>query len=301
MSSSDLTWVDGRAAGLPSRAWAYVELTKPRIALFELMAVAVGATLGATVPTDGAFLLHLLLGTALVAGGASALNQWMERAIDARMARTVSRPLPSGRLTSREVFWFAVAASLTGVVYLSLAVSWVSAAVAAASWFLYVAAYTPLKSRTVLNTVVGAVAGALPFAIGWSAVGGPFNLVAVTSFTIIYLWQFPHFMAIAWLYREEYAAAGLVMWPSLDPAGTRAARLAVLAALCLLPVGLLPVTLGLESDYYLTGAVTLSVMYIAAAGAFFIRRNESSARTLLRMSLVYLPSLFGLMTLVRVA
>ena len=277
-----------------SHAWArvadYIELTKPKIAVLELVTVSVSALLAGCEPW---LLLHALLGTALVAASASALNQWWERDLDLRMERTADRPLPAGRLGSREVLAFGVVTVVLGVSYLTLAVNPLTAALGLASWVLYVLVYTPLKSRTSANTLVGAVAGAVPILMGWAAMGAPLNMKAATLFLIVFLWQFPHFMAIAWIYRRDYAAAGLRMLPVVEPTGLRAGAQAVLAALVLVPVSLVPAVLPLAGStlVYFAWALLLGSGYFVCAVLFLIHMDDVSARRLLRASLVYLPAL----------
>ncbi|MBX9788338.1 MAG: heme o synthase [Pirellulales bacterium] len=276
-----------------SHAWSrlrdYAELAKLRIAVMELVTVAVGAWLGAWGTPSPMALLHALIGTALVAASASAINQWLERASDRHMRRTADRPLAAGRINGLEVGVFAASTGLAGVAYLQLTVGPGPALVALLTWTLYSLVYTPLKRYSVLNTVVGAIAGALPVLIGWTAVGGQFDLLAGTLFLIVYLWQFPHFMAIAWLYRHEYAAAGLRMLPVIDPSGRRTGAQAFLAAWALVPVSLVPAIGSGVSTWYSGSAALLGLIYTAAALAFFYRTDDRSARRLLRASLVYLP------------
>jgi protoheme IX farnesyltransferase len=281
----------------------YIELTKPRISVMVLVTVAVAMFVGAWGPPAPWLLLHTLLGTALVAASASALNQRLERDTDARMARTANRPLPSGRLSEGDVIAFGGVSIAAGLIYLGLAVNWLTAALGALTWVLYVAIYTPLKTRTPLNTVVGAVAGAMPTLMGFAAVGASFSLApggdgvtAATLFLVVYLWQFPHFMAIAWIYRRDYAAAGLRMLTVTEPTGYLAGRQGLLAALALLPVSLAPV-LNHAGLAYFAAALVLGLAYLACAASFFYRRNETSAWRLLRTSLVYLPALLILMML----
>lgn len=292
----------------PANVWQlardFLELTKPRISAMVLVTVAVSAFMAHWGPPPALLLLHTLLGTALVAASASALNQHLERRSDALMPRTADRPLPAGRLSDWQVLWFGWLTIVVGLVYLAIAVNLLTAVLGSATWFLYVAVYTPLKSRTPLNTVVGAVAGALPTLMGWTAVSGSLSFAlggggvkAATLFLIVYLWQFPHFMAIAWIYRRQYAAAGLKMSTVVDPSGWRAAAQAVAAALALVPVSMMPI-LQQAGPIYFGAASVLSLAYLAAAGAFCIQRDERSARTLLRVSLVYLPALLTLFMLV---
>jgi protoheme IX farnesyltransferase len=219
------------------------------------------------------------------------------------MRRTADRPLPSGRVTPAEVFLLGAGAAIGGVLYLGVLVNWLAASVGLLTWFLYVVIYTPMKALTPANTVVGAVAGAMPVLIGWTAVAAPLHLsqgglMAAVLFFIVYLWQFPHFMAIAWIYREEYARAGLKMLPVVDPSGRRAAVQAIVAAIALLPVTLLPSLDASAGGWYLAGALALSGLYLYFALRFWAARTDRSARHLLRVSLVYLPVLLALLALV---
>jgi protoheme IX farnesyltransferase len=301
MSMPSMAVADRRASAL-SRAAALVELTKPRIAAMVLVTVAVAMFVGSGGRIAPIMLLHTLLGTALVAASASALNQWIERKSDAMMTRTAERPLPSGRVSAAEVFGLGALSAAVGVVYLGLAVNWLTAIAGLLTWFLYVGVYTPMKARSAANTVVGAIAGAMPVLMGWTAAGAPLalsagGLKAATLFLIVYLWQFPHFMAIAWIYRDQYAAARLQMLTVVDPSGRRAGVQSVVAAIALVPVTLLPL-LNFAGPVYLAGAVLLGGFYLLRSYQFFAARDEESARRLLRTSLVYLPALLGLFMLV---
>jgi protoheme IX farnesyltransferase len=216
------------------------------------------------------------------------------------MPRTADRPLPTGRIAPAEVLIVGAAAGLAGVLYLAALVNWLAAIMGLLTWFLYVVVYTPMKALTPANTVVGAVAGALPVLVGWTAVGAPLalssgGLQAATLFFIVYLWQFPHFMAIAWIYRQQYAAARLQMLTVVDPTGRRAGVQAIVAALALLPVSLLPMADGLAGSWYPACALALSGAYFYFSVRFYLERSEVSARRLLRASLVYLPALLGLL------
>jgi protoheme IX farnesyltransferase len=282
----------------------YVELTKPRIAALELVTVLAGAGIASGgVPGDGWLVLHLLCGTALVAASASALNQLLERRTDAWMPRTADRPLPAGRLTPREGALFGAACGSAGLVWLLALVGPTTAALGLLTWLIYVAVYTPLKTRSTANTAVGAVAGALPAMMGYAALAPRHaaveqHLLAGMLFMLVFLWQFPHFMAIAWLYRDSYAAGGMKMLPVVDPTGRRAGALAVLSALALLPISLLPAVLQRAGTVYFLCALGLSVFQLVCAAAFAWRLNDVSARRLLRASLVYLPTLMTLLLLV---
>jgi protoheme IX farnesyltransferase len=278
----------------------YVELTKPRVAVLVLFTVGVGVLLAGGRDFSFLVLLHTVLGTALVAAGASALNQWYERDSDALMRRTEKRPLPSGRLQALEVFVFGLALGAGGVLYLALTLNHVlSALIAAVTFVLYVAVYTPLKRRTPLNTLIGAVPGALPPLIGWCAVRGEWTHEAGVLFLILFLWQVPHFLAIAWMYRGEYARAGLLMLPVVDSDGRRTSQNMILYCLALAAVSLQPVLYGEAGLLYLSGAVLLGLTFSATALGFWRWRSYCQARRVLRASLLYLPGLLALLLLDR--
>lgn len=274
----------------------YVELTKPRIAALVLVTVTVAAFVAAWGPPEAALLINTLVGTTLVAASASALNQWLERETDALMPRTSDRPLPAQRLTGRQVCAFGSVTIILGTLQLALAVNLLTAVLGLVTWILYVWVYTPLKSRTSANTAVGAVAGAMPVLMGWAAVA-PLDLKAFALFLIVFLWQFPHFMAIAWIYRHQYADAGLRMLPVVDPSGHRAGAQAIVAALLLIPVSLVPAVMDLAGSMYVGLALVLSIAQLGCAVAFAVRLNDGSARRLLRASLVYLPLVMVLLML----
>lgn len=290
MSTSTPSYAPSRSLAR-QRAADYLALAKPKIMLMELVTVGVAAIVASSELPGLWLLAHTLFGTFLVAAGASVWNQWLESHTDALMERTAERPLPSARLPSREVILSGTAAALTGIAYLGLLVNLPTAALGGLTWLVYVGIYTPLKSRSPANTAVGAVSGALPILMGWSAVGARPNLVAATLFSIVFLWQFPHVMAIAWLYRRQYAAAGLKMLPVVDPTGLRAGVQAVVAALALLPLSLLPAMTGLAGPLYFLWATALTLGQLFCAAAFLLRRNDQTARALFRASLIYLPAL----------
>jgi protoheme IX farnesyltransferase len=296
VSTSTAAYVDARSQEIErpqiaQRLRDYVELTKPRIVALELVTVAVAAFVaGAGLPNVW-LVVHALIGTILVGSGASAWNQWLERDVDGRMDRTADRPLPARRLRPREVVWLGSAATLWGLAHLAYWVGPLTSSLGMATWLLYVCVYTPMKLRTHANTMVGAVAGAMPVLMGWTAVGGRLDLSAATLFLIVFLWQFPHFMAIAWIYRRQYEAAGMRMLSVVDPTGFRPGLQAVLAALVLVPVSLLPAVVGFAGPIYFFWALALGAGQVACAAAFLVRRDDPSARLLLRTSLVYLPAL----------
>ena len=284
-----------------ARAIDYLELAKPRIVILELVTIAVAAHVaaprGALSPS---ILLMTIVGAGLVAASAGAMNQWLERTSDAKMSRTSSRPLPGQRLTPIEVMLFVGVTLLAGTLLLALGVRPLTAVCGMAIWLIYIAAYTPLKSRSPTNTAVGAVAGALPILLGWTATGAPLDARAWAMTGVLFLWQFPHFMAIAWLYREDYARAGHQMLTVVDPTGLRAAAQGVVAALALIPVSLVIAILpGSGSPgVYCFWALVLGVGQLAAALRFLQCRDDTSARRLFRASLVYLPCWMGLLLMV---
>lgn len=281
-----------------ARCAGYVELTKPKIAALILVTVAVAGFVGRWGQPSPWAIMHALLGTLLIAASASALNQWLERGRDALMKRTADRPLPAGRLSAGEVVLFASISVVSGVFYLGLLVSWATAALGLLTWTLYVWVYTPLKARTALNTAIGAVAGAMPVLMGWSAAGAPLDLRAAALFLVVFLWQFPHFMAIAWIYRHQYDSAGLKMLTVVDPSGRRAGVQAVLSALALLPVSFVPAVDVPGASFYVVAAFVLGVGQLACAVLFCASRNDAAARRLLQASLVYLPALLALLMFV---
>jgi protoheme IX farnesyltransferase len=276
----------------------FLELTKPRIALLVLFTVAIGAMLATPDLPDLVLLVNTVMGTALVAAGASALNQLFERHSDARMRRTENRPLPAGRLQPLEVLAFGAILSGAGLAWLALSGRHpLATLVAAVTLLSYVFVYTPLKSRSTLNTLIGAVPGALPPVIGWTSVTGTLDLPALLIFLIVFVWQVPHFLAIAWMYRDDYARAGLKMLPTLDHNGAMTARQMVLYSVALVPVSLLPVFYQKAGWIYGMGAVALGLMFLLAACSFACERSRERARKALKASLIYLPALLALMLL----
>jgi heme o synthase len=274
----------------------FVELTKPRIALLVLFTVAIGALLARPHTPDVGQLLHTLIGTALVAASASALNHLLERHTDARMRRTENRPLPTGRLQPAEVLCFGVGLGVGGLAYLALTCRHPLAVLVAAFTLLsYVFVYTPLKGKTTLNTLIGAVPGALPPVIGWTSVTGTLDTGAVFVFLILFLWQVPHFLAIAWMYRHDYARAGLKMLPVVDPDGTATARQMILYCLALTPVSLAPVLYQQAGWLYGLGALLLGGGFLGACLGFALDRSHAQARRVLHASLIYLPAILALL------
>jgi heme o synthase len=276
---------------------AFLELTKPRITQLVLLTAAAGFYLGAPAGVELGLLVHTLVGVALVAAGTNAFNQVRERDVDARMRRTQGRPLPSGRVSPRAAAWFAAVISVTGVAYLAVAVNRLTAALAAVTLVSYVLLYTPLKRRTTLNTLIGAVPGALPIVGGWTAAGGALGPAVAALFCILFLWQLPHFLALAWIYREDYRRGGLVMVAVSDPEGRETARLALLYAAALVPVSLVPALLGVTGALYFYGALVLGLGYAGAAVALGRAVTTARAWRVFLASIVYLPALLTLMVL----
>jgi heme o synthase len=280
-------------AGTRSRAIDFVTLTKPRLNLLVLVTTLGGLYLASPEGVATSLLVHTLVGTALVAGGAAALNQVCERDTDRLMRRTSGRPLPQGRLGINEGTWFGVLLTSIGLVELTFGANAVAAAVALATSASYVLAYTPLKTRTSLATLVGAVPGALPPVIGWAAATGEISLPALVLFGIVFLWQMPHFLAIAWMHRSDYARAGIPLLPVLEPDGRRTGQQALLYAAALWPVSLLPAVVGLAAAPYSIVATALGLIFIGLSALFARDRSMVSARRLFLFSITYLPLLWG--------
>ncbi len=284
------------------KGWLAVcaELFKARLTCLVLLTMLAGFYAGLRGPMDGLLLLRALLGMALVATGGSALNQLIEREYDARMRRTRERPLPSGRVQPRTVLGIGCACACLGVICLAQAVNLTAGVVGAITLVTYLFIYTPLKRLTWLNTAVGAVAGALPPLIGWTAACGTVTRGGLALFAIQALWQMPHFMAIAWIYRDEYARAGFKMLPVLDPAGCRTGRQALLHAAALVPVSLCPFLFGMAGPFYLAGALFLGLGLAWFAAQFARCLTISKARQLFFASILYLPLLLGVLVLDKV-
>ncbi len=284
------------------RGWVgvYLELFKARLTLLVLLTTAVGYYIGYNGPLDFALLFHTVTGTALVAAGASALNQLWERNYDARMRRTQDRPLPAGRLQPQTVLTIGSICSVLGLVYLAFAVNLVTTALGAASLLIYLFLYTPLKRVTWTNTLVGAVPGALPPLMGWTAARGGLSPEGWSLFAILAFWQIPHFMAIAWMYREEYARAGFRMLPAVDPDGHRTGRQAVSHTFGLVIASLCPFLFHLTGPAYLVGALTLGFAFLWFAVRFSRGLTLPRAKQLFYLSILYLPLLLVLMVLDKV-
>jgi protoheme IX farnesyltransferase len=277
----------------------YWTLTKPEVNFLVLVSTLVGFYLAAQGRLNGWLLFHTLMGTLLVASGTGTLNQYIERHTDAYMRRTARRPLPAGRLAHRKALAFGILLSLAGGTELWIAANPLTSTLAMATLATYLVFYTPLKRRTPLCTLVGAFPGAMPPLIGWAAVRNGLSGQAWVLYAILFLWQFPHLLAIAWMYREDYARAGLQMLPRRDDLGRSAARQIVACTLVLLPVSLIPAFTGHAGMVYLLGAGMLGVGFLYYGVRMAARRTNVLARQLLMASIIYLPLVFALLMLDR--
>lgn len=285
------------AGGSLARATAYYELTKPGIALFVVITVSVSYYVAAGGVVDVLRIVNTIIGAAMATAGALALNQYVERDLDARMKRTRSRPLPSGRLRPWEALAFGLGLVVFGVGYLIWRVGWLPALLTTFSAAAYILAYTPLKTRSYIATLVGAVPGAIPALIGWSAATGGIAVGAFVLFAIGFLWQLPHVLALAWLLREDYARVGFFLTPPTDPQGGRIGRHMVYHSISLLLVSTFPTLLGLTGTIYLLGAMALGLVMLTVCVAAARDMTRGHARRVFLYSLLYQPLLLGLMVL----
>lgn len=281
------------------KALSYVELTKPRIAFMLLLTSAAGFLLGSSGAFDYGLFANAMIGIALLAFGVATLNQYVERNIDGLMERTAARPLPSGRLTSTEALVFGGLLCAVAEVYFYFLVNPLTAALGVIVIVGYVLLYTPLKTRTSASTAIGAIPGAMPPLMGWTAAANDVTLGAWSLFVILFLWQFPHFLAIAWMYREQYAKAGIKMLPVLEPAGKITARQIVSFSFMLLAASLAPFFLQIVGPIFLVGATLLGLWFFYESVKAARAKSVEKARRLLLVSVIYLPLLFGLLVLTR--
>ncbi|HET9529173.1 MAG TPA: heme o synthase [Blastocatellia bacterium] len=283
--------------GRPS---AYLELTKPRITMLVVLTAAAGFCLG--MGPDGVDyfgLLNMSVGIGLLSSGISTLNQYLERDLDGLMRRTEARPLPSGKLAPTEALLFGLGLSIVATVYIGVLINWLTAMLGVLTFASYLFVYTPLKTRTTLSTVLGAFPGAMPPLMGWTSARGEVTLEAWVLFAILFLWQFPHFLAIAWMYRDDYARAGIKMLPVVEPEGRVTSQQIVAYTLMLLPVSLMPAMLGLAGTVYMVGATLLGLVFLYYSVRAARAKTTWRARQLLLASVLYLPALFALMVLNR--
>jgi len=283
------------ASRVASRANAYVALTKPDVSFLVLITTAAGFYMGSRGPVDWLHMVHTVFGTMLIAAGTAALNHYIERDSDRLMRRTASRPLPSGVLKPRQALLYGIALSVAGALYLYFAAGTLAAALGVVTCLGYLLAYTPLKKRTVWATFVGAFPGAIPPMIGWVAATGRLDLGAWLLFAILFFWQFPHFHAIAWMYRDDYARAGILMLPVVDPKGSRTFRQILVTAVALVGVSLLPAIAGLAGMIYFFGALLLSVALLQVCVWAASAKTNSQAKWLMHATVAYIPLLLVLM------
>lgn len=290
---------EARVEGLSlrERAPAYVDLTKPRITFLIVLTAAAGFFLGAKGSLDYLRFTHAMLGIALLSSGIATLNQYMERELDALMRRTMTRPLPSGKLAPTEALVFGAGLTIIAEVYLALLVNPLTALFGLSVIAGYLFMYTPLKTRTTLSTVVGAFPGAMPPLMGWTAAANDVTTGAWVLFAILFLWQFPHFLAIAWMYKEDYGRAGIRMLPVVEPEGRITGQQIVAYTAMLLPVSLLPTLIGISGHVYFYGAILLGTLFLLSSISAALSKSRQQARRLLLASVLYLPLLFGLMVL----
>jgi heme o synthase len=279
----------------PTKLSAYIALTKPDVSFLVLMTTGAGFYMGARGPMPWLHMLHVVCGTMLIAAGTAALNHYIERESDRYMRRTASRPLPSGVLTPAEALRFGLALSLIGAVDLYVAAGWLPCLLGIFTCLSYLLAYTPLKKRTVWATFVGAFPGAIPPMIGWAAATGKLDAGAWLLFAILFVWQFPHFHAISWMYREDYARAGIMMLPVVDKDGTRTFRQIILYAVGLVAISLLPTVIGLTGVLYFFGALVVCTALVQVCLWANTARTNVRAKWLMHATVLHIPILLGLM------
>jgi protoheme IX farnesyltransferase len=284
-----------------TRLKTYMELTKPRITLLILITTLAGFYLSSHGSLNHLLLFNALIGTALTAAGASVLNMVMERDTDSLMKRTQNRPLPSGRILPGEATIFGAFLSFCGVLYLGISVNLLTALLAFLTLSGYLFLYTPLKIKTSLSTWIGAVPGALPTLMGWAAARGEITFESLILFSVLYLWQLPHFLSLAWLYREDYARAGFPMLPVLDPEGATTSRYITLCCLILLPITLFPYMLGQVGIPYFFGALALGLVFLGYGISLAVFKTTVYAKRLFRISLIYLPILLTLLMITKIS
>jgi heme o synthase len=294
LTSGQVTGSVDSAQIKPSKLSDYLCLTKPEVTFLVLIATALGGFMAVESP-DLLVLCHAVFGTALVAGGTAALNHYIEREHDAKMRRTANRPLPSGRLMTQEALVFGIGISVLGIVYLAVLVNWLTSLLGLLTLLSYLFVYTPLKRRTTWATFVGAFPGAAPVLMGWAAMTGTLSLGAWALYALLFVWQFPHFLAIAWMYREDYARAGMLMLPARDPRGDAAFRQILGYSVALIPVSLFPTLLGMTGSIYLWSVAALGLGFLFFAWHVSRERTKLSAKMLLHVTVIYLPVVYAVM------
>ena len=283
---------------LPARLMDFVSLTKPEVLLLVLIATGAGCLMAST-SLDPLVLFNAIMGTALVAGGTAALNHYAERNHDSKMRRTANRPLPGGRLTPQAALGFGIVLSVTGTIYLAATCNLLTSAIGLAALLAYLLLYTPLKRRTDLCTLVGAFPGAAPILMGWTAVRDDLTLGGWILYAILFFWQFPHFLAIGWMYRDDYARARMLMTPQNDPHGSSAFRQVRIMSVALIVLSFFPVIIGMAGTVYLLASLLLGLGLLIAVHRAASLRTNASAKELLHATVIYLPLLFLMMVLDR--
>ncbi|MCU0239510.1 MAG: heme o synthase [Pyrinomonadaceae bacterium] len=286
-----------KSISIREKSLAYLELTKPRIALMLVLTSAAGFYLGIKQTFDLWLFINSMLGITLLAFGVATLNQYIERNLDVLMDRTQNRPLPSAKVSPNEALIFGILLCLAAEIMLYVLVNPLTAILGITVIVGYVLLYTPLKTKTSASTAIGAIPGAMPPLMGWTAAANEISLGALVTFIMLFLWQFPHFLAIAWLYREQYAKAGILMLPVVEPEGKMTARQIVIFAAMLLPIGLAPFFVGIASLYYLIGASLLGIWFLFESVKMAKLKTHKSAKRLLLVSVAYLPLIYGLMVI----
>ena len=295
VATEDLLPAEGEKATLSETMRAFVELTKPRITLLVTLTTTAGFLLATEQGVNWVGLLHLVIGISLLSSGISTINQWMERDLDALMLRTRDRPLPAGKVKAGQALLFGAALTIFSLAYLTVFINPLTGLLGLLTAASYLLLYTPLKTRTTLSTVWGAFPGAMPPLVGWAAQRGSVDLEGWVLFTILFLWQFPHFLAIAWMYREDYERAGIKMLPVVEPEGRVTSQQIVAYTVMLVPVSLLPALLHIAGQVYLFGALVLGIGFLYFSVRAAKQRTKWQARQLLLASVLYLPILFALM------
>jgi protoheme IX farnesyltransferase len=280
----------------PSSLQDYLALTKPEVTFLVLIAAGLGCIMAST-PLNVTVLIHALVGTALVAAGTATLNHYIERAHDAKMRRTANRPLPSGRLMPQEVLRFGLVLSIVGVVYLAVIVNFLTSIIGLLALLSYLCLYTPMKRRTPFCTLIGAFPGAAPVLMGWSAIQNALPLEAWLLYAILFVWQFPHFLAIAWIYREDYARAGMLMLPPRDADGAMTFRQIMVCTTALIPVSLAPALFGMVGKAYVVSALLLGLGFLYFSYRASQHRSKGYAKQLLHVSVIYLPIVYAVMVI----
>lgn len=299
MESSTVEIVDGTLLDARTRVAAFVELTKPRIAFLLVLTSAASFYVATKGSFDFVLFANTVIGITLLAFGVATLNQYIERDIDVLMKRTAGRPLPTHKISPNEALIFGVLQCAVAEIYLLTLVNALTAALGIVVIVGYVLLYTPLKTRTSASTAIGAIPGAMPPLMGWTAAANEITLPAWSLFVLLFLWQFPHFLAIAWMYKEEYANAGILMLPVVDTSGKITARQIILFAIMLFPIGLAPFFLGIAGSVYLVGSLILGLWFLVESIRMARAKTRPSARRLLLVSVIYLPLIFGLLVLDR--